>query len=123
MVEAAELHQIREAGFTAVSPVFDVVPFDEVPRGTAGKAAAAVTGLECAVNGGRDAAGLAPDVEGHAIAVFGEAHDTRIAGETPGAFAGKPWAVLELRASRSARIGEHFGIYVNDDVIAFASGA
>ena len=47
----------------------------------------------------------------------------RVAGEAPGALAGKLRAVLELRAAGGIRVGEHLGINVHDDAIALTGGA
>ncbi len=120
MVEVTQLHQVLQARLTAMGPVLDVVTLDEIPRGAPREAAATVSGPECPVNGGRDAAGLSTDVERHAISVFHQAHDSRVAGEAPGALVGKLRTVLQLRAARGVRIREHLGVYMDDDVMPLA---
>ncbi len=88
-----------------------VVTLDKMPGSTSGEAAAVIAGPECPVNGGREAAGLAADVQRHAIGVFRKAYDARVAGQAPGAFTGERGSVLELRAARGVRIGEYLGVH------------
>ena len=93
-----------------MGPVLHVVTLDEMPGGTAREAATTIPGPERPVNGGGDAAGLAANVERHAIGVFHQAHDARVASQPPGALAGKLRAVLELRAAGGVRFGKHLRV-------------
>ena len=117
------MNEVLQAGLTAMGPVLHMVTLDEMPGGTAGESAALVPGPECPVDGGGDAAGLAPHIQRHAGAVFRKTHDARVAGEAPGALAGKLRAVFQLRAAGGVGVGKHLRVHVDNDVMPLAGGA
>ena len=70
VVETAQARQVGERGLPAVCPMRDVMRLEPAPMGAAGEAAAAVAGLQRALDGRGHGAGPSSDVERLALGVL-----------------------------------------------------
>src|SRR5258708_13119456 len=64
-------------------PVMDVMRLDLTLMGASGESAAVVSTLQRTAYCGRDAAGLAADIEGFALFILGHRDEARVAGQAP----------------------------------------
>ena len=71
VMSAAQLNQVIKAGLAAVGPMLDVVSVNKPSVGAAGETTAFVSPEQCALDSGRDGAGLSADGQGFAMVVVG----------------------------------------------------
>ena len=80
MMAVAEQYQIIEPSFTAFGPMHHMVAFDVAILRTARKLAVAVSAKQSASCGGRYRPGFATHIQGTALGVFNDLHQSAIAG-------------------------------------------
>src|SRR5216684_2875933 len=102
MMESAQGHEIAEFGFAAVHPVPHVMGVDIALMCASGESAAVVAALQRPAYRGRDAAGLAADIEGLAPFILGHRDEARVAGQAPRSLRWQRGTVFDFAASRRA---------------------
>ena len=122
VVMSADKDKVVEPRCATVSPVPHVVRITVVGV-AAWEAASASLSSECPPDGGRDGAGLAPDVEHGPVAGVGHDHSRGIAREAPRHLGGNADAVFQRCLPRRRIVSQAVCTHVDDDLIAVAGGA
>ena len=107
MVMSAEQHQVIQAGFAAIGPVFDVMPIDESAVCAPREAAAAIPDAERAAHWRWNRPGTAPDGQWLSVFVLLDAHHRAIASDSPRCFRGNVGAIVDVGYSFAAEGRSH----------------
>jgi hypothetical protein len=122
MMTPAKKDKVVELGFTPFSPVFDVMGV-AVLQVTAWKLTAAIPVGQCAAQGPRHRASLAPNIERSTFGIVPHDDLGRITGQPPGRFRGNVLSLLQHREPELIGILEDRLIDMDHDLETIPSWA
>lgn len=99
MVGAAQGNEVREFGFAAVRPVFNMMGVDVLMIGATRETAALISGVQRTAKRGWDDSSLSPDIQRLAALVLDDAYETGIARHATRGFERQGRSMFELAAA------------------------